>query len=57
MDTTRSLRLLVAAGSILIALVRLVPADVVATTLDPFSLTTAGGSLVSGDEHRSFYHP
>ena len=46
MDRIASLRFLVAAGSVLLALARIAPADVVATTFDSTSLNKTGGVIL-----------
>jgi hypothetical protein len=46
MDRTASLRLLVAAGSVLLALARIAPADIVATTLTSATPAKSGGAIL-----------
>jgi hypothetical protein len=54
MDRSKSLRWLFAAGSVLIALARVAPADVVATTFDAASAGRYGGGMPVADLSQSW---
>jgi len=49
MDRSKSLRWLIAAGSVLIALARVAPADVVATTFDSANSGRYGSDMLVAD--------
>ena len=49
MNRTASLRFLVAAGSVLIALARVAPADIVATTLNSATPAKSSGFILVAD--------
>jgi hypothetical protein len=55
MDRAQSLRMIIAtAGSVLIAMARLAPTDVVVTTVDQVSLTDGGASSAPVDLSQSW---
>jgi hypothetical protein len=55
MDQANSLRMIIAtAGSVLVAMARLAPADVVVTTVNPVSLTDGGASSAPVDLSQSW---
>ena len=57
MNRSNSIRLLIAASSVLIALARVAPADVVATTFDSANLRNGAGVILLADASHQFYRP